>query len=244
MQLFGILNLTPDSFSDGGMFTYEQDAVRHAQNLSEKCFAIDVGAQSTRPNAKIISANEEIQRLGNVIEIISNFTNTSIDTFNFKTQQFAISQGVKFINDVSAFTNPEIFKIAPQDVQFIFMHHLTIPANKKMIMEAQNEVLIKEIKIWAKKKIEEYWAFGISKDRLIFDVGIGFGKGAEQSLYIIENIEEFLSLGVKIMLGHSRKSFMNILKQNATIEEKDEITRQLTKEIARKGIHYARVHKP
>ena len=244
MQLFGILNITPDSFSDGGFFLQEQNAILHAQSLAKKCFAVDVGSQSTKPNAQIISTNEEITRLGNVLKEISQFSKVSIDTFNFETQKFAINQGVSYINDVSAFKNPEIFKIAPQNVSFVFMHHLTIPANKEITMQTQKNDMIKEIKQWAMQKIEEYSVFGIQKNRLIFDVGIGFGKDAGQSLYIIEHIEEFLSLGVQIMLGHSRKSFIDAIKPNASLDEKDEITQQITSQIAQKDIHFARVHKP
>jgi dihydropteroate synthase len=243
MQLFGILNITPDSFSDGGLFVEEQNAIKQAEYLARNCHAIDIGAQSTRYNANVITAIDEQKRLGNIINNISKFATVSVDTFNIETQKLAIDQGAAYINDVCAFPNTEIFKYAPKHIKFIFMHHLVVPPTKVHIMQTQKMDMVNEIKSWALKKIEDYSTFGITKDRLIFDVGIGFGKDAHQSLYIINHIEEFLSLNVQIMLGHSRKSFMEVIKPNANIQEKDIITQEITDEVAKKGIHYARVHK-
>ena len=243
MRLFGILNVTPDSFSDGGQFLDEGKAVLHARELSEKCHAVDIGAQSTKPGAVSVSVEEEAARLGSIISKISEFTKVSIDSFYFETQKIAIDQGASYINDVCAFKTPAIFSYAPSAVKFVFMHHLVVPPVKSIVMQSQKMDMIREIKSWAVQKINEYSTFGIVKNRLIFDVGIGFGKTAEQSLYIIEHAEEFLSLGVEIMFGHSRKSFMEIIKLNATMDERDMITQEITAELARKGIHYARVHK-
>lgn len=243
MQVFGILNVTPDSFSDGGLFIDENKAVLHAKDLSKWSYAIDVGAQSTRPNAKVISVQDEMARLGLVISRISEFAKVSIDSFNFETQKMAIDQGVSYINDVCAFQNTEIFRYAPPNVKFIFMHHIVVPHVQNIVMQNHKMDMINEIKTWATQKISEYSCFGIAKHRLIFDVGIGFAKTAEQSLYIIENAKEFLDLGIEIMFGHSRKSFMEIIKTNSTIEERDIITKKITKELAHQGIHYARVHK-
>ena len=122
------------------------------------------------------------------------------------------------------------------------MHNLGVPPTKNIVMQTQKMEMIEEIKQWARKKIEHLSTFNIANNRMIFDIGIGFGKSAEQSLFLIENAEEFLNLGVEIMVGHSRKSFMELIKQGATIEERDVITKQITKNLTAKGIHYARVH--
>jgi dihydropteroate synthase len=242
MKLFGILNVTPDSFSDGNQFLQEEKAVIHAKELSKNCYTVDIGAQSTRPNAPLISYSEEITRLGLVISEVSKFAKTSIDSFNFETQKFAVEQGVSYINDVCAFQDTRILKFAPEDIKFIFMHHLTVPPTKTVSMKTQKQEMIAEIKQWALKKLDDFSHIGVSKNRFIFDIGIGFGKSAEQSLYLIENAEQFLDLGIEIMVGHSRKSFMELLKQGATMEERDKITQQITTDLTAKGIHYARVH--
>lgn len=244
MKTFGILNITPDSFSDGGKFFEYENAILHAKELAKKCDVIDIGAQSTRPNAPIISYEEEILRLKNIIADVSKIAKVSIDSFNYETQKLAIESGALFVNDVSAFQkNKEIFKYALPETRFVFMHHLTIPSNKTILMPANGLDMINEIKQWAKEKIEEFALHGIEKSRLIFDVGIGFGKSAKQDIFLIENAQEFLSLDIEIMFGHSRKSFMEEIKKNATIEEKDIITQDITKNLAKKGINWVRVHK-
>lgn len=247
MQKFGILNITPDSFSDANRFLNHQNALTQAKLLSHKCDVIDVGAQSTRPSANIISADEELLRLGSVIKEISQFAKVSIDSFNYNTQQTAINQGALFINDVSAFINNHKIlqeEASTQNIRFVFMHHLTIPAEKSTTMQTNGMEMVNEIKRWAFKKIEEFSLYNITKNRLIFDIGIGFGKTAKQDIFLIENAKEFLSLGVEIMVGHSRKSFMNEIKPNATIEERDVITRQITQDLSQNGIHWVRVHAP
>lgn len=242
MKLFGILNVTPDSFSDGNQFMQEEKAVAHAKQLAKNCYAVDIGAQSTRPDAPLIFPQEEISRLGCVIAEVSKFTKTSIDSFNFETQKFAVEQGVSYINDVCAFQDARILKFVPESVKFIFMHHLTVPPTKTVSMKTQKQEMISEIKQWALKKLDDFSHIGVSKNRFIFDIGIGFGKSAEQSLFLIENAEQFLDLGIEIMVGHSRKSFMELLKHGATMEERDTITQQITTQLTIKGIHYARVH--
>ncbi|MFT4967900.1 MAG: dihydropteroate synthase [Candidatus Deianiraeaceae bacterium] len=244
MKIFGILNVTPDSFSDGGEFITQNNAIKHAKELCKKCYALDIGSQSTRPNAPVISYKKEIHRLGNIISEVSKFANTSIDSYHFETQNFALTQGVSFINDVSSFQDTRIFHDYPKKVKFIFMHSLTIPTQKSVVMQSHKMDMVNEIKHWAKQKIAILTSYGAPRESFILDIGIGFGKTAEQSLYLIEHIEEFLDIGIKIMVGHSRKSFMEIIKDNSTTAERDNITREITKELERKGVHYVRVHKP
>lgn len=244
MKIFGILNITPDSFSDGNQFIAEEIALKHAQELAKKCDVIDIGAQSTRPNAEIIMPQQEIMRLENVIGKVSKFAKTSIDSFNFQTQKFALDEGVTYINDVCAFADERILHHAKTSTHFIFMHHLTVPPTRVTVMQTQKEEMIREIKQWAREKIDRLSAFGITKNRMIFDIGIGFGKTAEQSVYLIEHAQEFLDIGVEVMIGHSRKSFMELIKSGATMQERDEITRQITQDLRQKGIQNVRVHAP
>lgn len=243
MKKFGILNITPDSFSDANRFMEFSLAIEQARHLAKTCDVIDIGPQSTRPNSKMVTFEEEISRLGNIVGEVSKFAKTSIDSFYYETQKFAASQGASYINDVSAFVDgSKIMLEVPDDIKFVFMHHVTIPARKDELMKQVKSEMIREIKEWALGKIEGFVNLGVSKQRLVFDVGIGFGKSAEQSIYLIDHAEEFLSLGVDVMFGHSRKSFINLLKPEATIEEKDKITQEISKDLDKKGIQWVRVH--
>lgn len=235
MKKFIILNLTPDSFS-GSLSS--KDILNNTNNY----YCVDIGPQSTRPQAIITSYQEEIERLGNAVQEISQIVKTSIDSFYFETQKFAIQQGVSYINDVTGFADARILQYAPSYVKFIFMHNLGIPPLKEKTMQSNDDVMIDEIKKWGMEKLREFQYLGISKNRFIFDIGIGFGKTAEQSLYLINNIEKFNDFPTPIMVGHSRKSFMNLVNPIATIEEKDEITKKMMIEMSQKGIEYFRVH--
>ncbi len=242
-KLFGILNLTPDSFSDGNLYSTHEKAILHARELSKTVYAIDIGPQSTRPNAEILGYDQEIVRLGNIIQEISHFSNTSIDSFHFETQKFAIQQGVSYINDVTGFRDEKIFQYAPRNIRFIFMHNLGVPPVKTNFLNCDGDEMIREIKAWGLKKLQHFEGLGVKSDRFVFDIGIGFGKTAEQSLYLIENIEKFCDFSTPIMVGHSRKSFMELIKPNASIDERDTITQSLTQSMSQKGIEYFRIHK-
>ena len=242
-KIFGILNITPDSFSDGNLYSIKEKALLYAREFSKTVYAIDIGPQSTRPNAKIINCEQEIMRLRNIMQEISQFAKTSIDSFNFETQKFAIQQGATYINDVMGFRDEKIFEYAPQNIRFIFLHNLGVPPVKTNVLQHDGDEMIREIKNWGKKKLQEFQSFGISSDRFVFDIGIGFGKTAEQSLYLIENIEQFCDFPTPIMVGHSRKSFMELIKPNSSIDERDTITQNLTKSMSQKGIEYFRIHK-
>ena len=242
-KLFGVLNITPDSFSDGKLYFDRKNALLYARELSKSVYAIDIGPQSTRPNAKIINCEQEIMRLGNIIQEISQFAKTSIDSFYFETQKFAIEQGATYINDVTGFCNEKIFQYAPQNIRFIFMHNLGVPPVKTNVLNCNGDEMIREIKNWGKKKLQEFQALGVKSDRFVFDIGIGFGKTAEQSLFLIENIEQFCDFPTPIMVGHSRKSFMELIKPNSSIDERDTITQNLTKSMSQEGIEYFRIHK-
>jgi dihydropteroate synthase len=242
-KLFGVLNITPDSFSDSNLYSTKEKALFHARELSQSVYAIDIGPQSTRPNAKIINYEQEILRLGSIIQEISQFAKTSIDSFHFQTQKFAIEQGITYINDVTGFCDEKIFQYAPQNIRFIFMHNLGVPPVKTNVLKFDGDEMIREIKNWGKKKLQEFQALGVKSDRFVFDIGIGFGKTAEQSLFLIENIEQFCDFPTPIMVGHSRKSFMELIKPNSSIDERDTITQNLTKAMSQKGIEYFRIHK-
>jgi len=244
-KIVGILNITPDSFSDGGSFFNTESAIKKIQSLeNEGAEVIDIGAESTRPYASELSPDEEWNRLSPILEKISHIkikAEISIDTRHPETAERAISAGVHWINDVSGFENPEMINVVKNsNVKIVFMHNLGIPANKqKTIPDKDNPV--KTVCSWAETKIKLFENSGISKERLIFDPGIGFGKNAEQSLQLIKSASDFKKIGTKIMFGHSRKSFIALFSDKQA-SERDIETFAISCHLYQCGIDYLRVH--
>ncbi len=256
-KIVAILNLTPDSFSDGGKFNQPNFALMHLQKiLQEGADVIDVGAESTRPNATAISSEEEWLRLEKILPQIvamvkkfnrdnSKQVEISIDTYHTLTARRACELGVQIINDVSGLIDDEMIAlIAEKKVQTVFMHSLSVPANPEIIINKALNVT-QEILRWAFAKIAQLEKKGIEKSQLIFDPGIGFSKDGEQSLRIIKNIATFKSLGLPIYVGHSKKSFLDELKVDGllnTRESRAEKTLIISKYLAEKGVDFIRVH--
>jgi len=239
----GIINLTPDSFSDGGKLTSKEQVINHCQHLIE-CGAsvLDVGAESTRPGAISITSELEWQRLAEYIHDIAKLCHAhnvilSVDTRHAETAEKAINAGAQWINDVSGASSPVMMKlIADSKVHLVIMHSLTVPANPAITMQCDD--VVKDISQWATKTLTKLSANGITADKIIFDPGVGFGKTAEQSMEIINRISEFKKLGVPILVGHSRKSFLKLMEgDNADIK-----TAILSKHLIKEGVDYIRVH--
>lgn len=244
-KIFGILNITPDSFSDGGKYFNQENAVKYFEKMiAEGADVIDVGAQSTRPNADIIPQKEEWQRLENFFRIISKKkydVEISLDSCNPETVEKALGFNIDYINDVSGFKDDRMKKLAANSgKKIIFMHSLTIPADKKIYI-SENEDVIDILSKWLEKKILELSQSSIKKENMIFDPGIGFGKTARQSLEIIMNIERFKKFGIKILVGHSEKSFLSLFTDKPAGQRGEE-TRRFTKILAEKSVDYIRVH--
>jgi dihydropteroate synthase len=246
-KLVGILNITPDSFSDGGN-TQTVQAIAHTQKLiADGATIIDIGAESTRPGATPLSHEEEWIRLDGILQEVielchANKVFTSLDTRHPESAKKAISLGIDWINDVDGFNNPEMISaVKDSTASIVFMHSLGVPANKNKTLPEDVDP-INYITDWANHKIKNLTENGISIDRLIFDPGIGFGKTTAQSWEILENIEEFKQLGTKILVGHSRKSFLNLLSGGQTVEENDLKTIAVSITLAAKEIDYLRVH--
>ena len=240
MQLIGILNLTPDSFSDGGQNSSPELALAKAQELiSQGAAYIDVGAESTRPGAEPVTAAEEWGRLAPFLNI-ADFIPLSLDTRNYKiaTTAFIYSQ-IKILNDVSGFNDPRMVQLAVKyNADIIAMHSLSVPANKNIVLQAEPVATLKE---WINTKFKALTAAGITQDHIIFDVGLGFGKTAAQSWELVENAAELAhfchKLGTRILYGHSRKSFLK-----AAPGEEDSETAKITARLAAAGVDFARVH--
>ena len=220
--IMGILNVTPDSFSNGGKFFTFNDAVAQGLKLFEDgADILDIGGESTRPFADAVSAEEEIERVVPVIEKLTRHVSIpiSIDTTKADVARQAIKAGASMINDVSSLRlDPAMANVAVEyGVPVVLMHMLETP--KTMQVSPSYDDLIGEIKVFLENAIEYAENNGIPRSKIIIDPGLGFGKTVDHNLLLIKCLHEYLSLGVPVMIGPSRKSFIrNILKDKT---EKD-----------------------
>ena len=212
--VMGIVNVTPDSFSDGGKFFSPEDAISHASKLiSQGADIIDIGGESTRPGAEQVSETEELNRVIPVIEKIRDENPKiliSIDTTKALVAEHAIEVGADIINDVSGFSfdNNMIETVARFNVPVIIMHMKGKPQNMQFNPEYKD--VINEILDFFKKKIKIAIQSGINRRMIILDPGIGFGKTVEHNFELLSRLNEFNVLELPIMIGPSRKSFIGI----------------------------------
>ncbi len=207
-----IINITNDSFSDGGLFVDTKSAVNHACFCIEQgAHILDLGAQSTRPGASEVGPEIEIQRLLPVIKEIKSIypeTLISVDTFNHSVAYESLKSGADLINDVSGGRHdPEIFKVVSDfGCPYVLMHSRGTSINMDKLIDYEN--LIDDVKYELNKQIEKAFISGVKNSQLILDPGIGFAKNTLQNLALIKNIEEFVSLPYPILVGASRKRFI------------------------------------
>ena len=239
-KIVAILNITPDSFSDGGKYFNERNILQRTQELIDEGAAIiDIGAESTRPEATPLNANQEWDRLKDILPKIiklchENKVLTSLDSYHIESVSKAIDLGIDWINDVNGFKDPNMIKaVQNSEVKLVIVHSLSVPVDRNIIIFGDP---ILEVRKWAKDKIENLTQNGINLDRIIFDPGIGFSKNTIQSWQLINNISEFKDLGVPIYVGHSKKSFLGnqVDKVHATLE--------VSKQLITNKIDYIRVH--
>lgn len=246
VKLVGILNITPDSFSDGGKFDALESALNHTKKMiSEGADVIDIGAESTRPNSRVLSSAEEWQRLEKILPaVISEIKKhpgilSSLDSYHFENIQKAHELGIDIINDVSGLIDEKIIDfIAEKNITTILMHNLAIHADPGLIVN-QHLGINKEILRWAAKKISALEKKGVKKSQLIFDPGIGFSKDSQQSIRILKNIDAYRILGLPLYVGHSKKSFLDQLKIPGDRAQK---TLEISKFLAQKNVEFLRVH--
>lgn len=217
--IMGVLNVTPDSFSDGGDFFTVDDAVTQGYRLfKDGADVLDIGGESTRPFSDAVSIEEEIQRVVPVIERLSRRISIpiSIDTTKADVAERAIKAGASMINDISSLRfDPKMADVAVDyGVPVILMHMLGNP--KTMQIEPTYDDLIGQIKAFFEKEIDLAEQKGISKSKIIIDPGIGFGKTFGHNLSLIKNLHEFKTLNVPILIGTSRKAFIRHLLKDET----------------------------
>ena len=211
--IMGILNVTPDSFSDGGKFIYLDKALSQAQYMEKNgADIIDIGGESTRPGAISVSVKEEINRTIPVIEEIRKYSNIaiSIDTYKSEVAEKALLAGADFINDISGLTfDSRMMEIVKKfDVPVVLMHIKGTPRN--MQTNSTYIDVIKDLLEFFSFQINKALDFGIKKVQIIIDPGIGFGKQLNDNFILIQRLKEFSELGFPILIGPSRKSFIGL----------------------------------
>jgi dihydropteroate synthase len=208
--IMGILNVTPDSFSDGGHFFDTDEAIEHGLKMAADGAAIiDIGAESTRPGAESVSTEEQIRRAVPVIEELARIIKVpiSIDTYNYEVAQAALAVGAAMMNDITALSDDRMAKLAAeQQVPVVLMHMQGTPAT--MQIEPKYDDVVGEVLEFLLERAKRAADFGIRKDRIFIDPGIGFGKTLEHNLELLRNIDKLVSSGYRVLVGTSRKSFI------------------------------------
>jgi dihydropteroate synthase len=241
----GILNVTPDSFSDGGTYLRKDAAVERALEMErDGADIIDVGGESTRPGAERLLEKEEIQRVVPVIKEIAKRVRVpvSIDTYKAAVAEAAVSAGASMINDISGLRfDPRMSSVAAsREIPVVIMHIKGTPEN--MQKNPVYKALIPEIMDYLREGIEIAMQAGIPENRIILDPGIGFGKTVEHNLEIIKRLQEFEGLEKPVLLGHSRKSFIGRLYDDLPVTDRLEGTAAAAAIGIFNGANIIRVH--
>jgi len=242
--IFGILNITPDSFSDGGDNLVLSKAIKTAESMSRNgSDFIDIGGESTRPGAEKVKVRDEIIRVLPMIQYLEkNRIKISLDTRNSSTMKLGLLSGVSIINDVSALTNdPDSVGIIKEFNSPIILMHM--PGNpKNMMINTNYKNVVLDIFDYLNERIQFCESRGIKKENIIIDPGIGFGKTLEQNLEVLKNISIFHSLGCPIMLGVSRKRFITNLYKDLAPKERFPGSIATALQSFNQGIQIMRVH--
>ena len=240
MLVMGILNVTPDSFADGGKHNdFESAVARGLQMISEGVDIIDIGGESTRPGADRVSEEEEIARTIPVIkELAKHGVKISIDTMRASTAKAAINAGASIINDVSGgLADTSMFQTAAElKVPYIAMHWRG--QSKDMNSRAVYGDVVNDVISELQERISAALDAGITAEHLIIDPGLGFAKDADHNWAIIDAIDKFVALGYPVLVGASRKRFLG----GDTPDEREQATIDLTKRLAPTGVWAVRVH--
>jgi dihydropteroate synthase len=219
--LMGVLNVTPDSFSDGGQFfdrsskgwpSPDKAIEQGLKMAAEGAAIIDVGPESTRPGSQPVSADEQIRRAIPVIEAIAKKTKTviSIDTTNYEVAKAALDAGATMLNDITALADEQMAKLAAQkQVPVVLMHMQGTP--KTMQIEPKYEDVVAEVLSFLLVRVKRAEGFGIPKERIFIDPGIGFGKTLGHNLKLLAHIDKFVNTGYRVLVGPSRKKFIGTL---------------------------------
>jgi dihydropteroate synthase len=240
MLVMGILNLTPDSFADGGRHnSFDAGVARGLEMIAEGVDIIDIGGESTRPGAERVTAEEEQARVLPVIaELSKHGVKISIDTMRADTAEKAVQAGAAIINDVSGgLSDPAMFATAKKlGVPYILMHWRG--QSKEMNSRAIYKDVVHDVISEINSQIDAALDAGINKSQIIIDPGLGFAKDAEHNWEILRNLKKFTSMGYPVLIGASRKRFLG----GDNPDEREAATIELTKTLVPQGIWGVRVH--
>ena len=240
MLVMGILNVTPDSFADGGKhFTFEHAVSRGLEMIEEGVDIIDIGGESTRPGADRVSEREEQARILPVIAELSNRgVDISVDTMRASTAKLAVAAGASIVNDVSGgAADPEMFStVAALGCKYTLMHWRG--HSKDMNSLAHYDDVMKEVIEEISISLDKALAAGIKRENIVLDPGLGFAKDPEHNWEILNRLDEFIALGYPVLIGHSRKRFIG----GDNPDERDSGTLEISKSLVGKGIWAVRVH--
>ena len=245
-----ILNVTPDSFSDGGRFRAPADLEAHLDAIEPCAGMVDVGAESTRPGARMLSWEEEWARLEPVLARLRARAagrmlapRVSVDTRHAESARRALAAGATIVNDVSGAGEPALLDaVATAGADYVLMHSLTIPADPKRTLARDADVMA-ELLAWFEGKLAALAAAGIPPARTILDPGIGFGKTSVQSEAILRNLDALAAFPCRILVGHSRKSFLRAISP-VPAAERDLESIGVSLRLPGRGADILRVHDP
>lgn len=247
-NIVAVLNVTPDSFSDGTDMSDSSVILARAEQLiRDGADVLDVGAESTRPDATPLTAEQEWERLLPVWESLYTLCQKhevalSVDSYHPETVRRALAIGCDWVNDVHGFSDdPMIEAVRDSKCNLVAMHSLSIPADKTVHLPEDCDV-IEEIQGWIDGRVHALFKQQIQTKRLILDPGIGFGKTAVQSLDLLMRVDELELHGAQLYIGHSRKSFMRLFDDSLKANARDGLTRAFSSQLAYKNVDYIRVH--
>jgi dihydropteroate synthase len=242
--LMGIVNVTPDSFSDGGDHFDSDAAVQHAMQLADEgADILDIGGESTRPGADLVPLHEELRRVIPVVKRVASETEVpvSIDTTKAEVARRAIDAGAIIVNDISGLTFDDDMPTVCREtgVGVICMHIRGTPQTMQNDLQYGN--VVEEIREFFERRLDVLEEAGVPRERVVLDPGIGFGKTAEQNIEILSNIQRFRSLNRPVLIGHSRKRFLTKVLGRA-VDERTQGTLGITVALAAQCTDIIRVH--
>jgi len=242
--VMGILNVTADSFSDGGKFLAADKAIQHGLEMAHQGAAIiDVGAESTRPGSVPVSGRQQIERVVPIIEALSKKLTVpiSIDTYNYEVARAALEAGASIINDITALCDERMAQSAAEyKVPVVLMHMQGKPAT--MQNKPHYNDVVAEVLEFLLERAERAQESGVSKESIFIDPGIGFGKTDEHNLSLLKNIDRFVATNYRVLVGASRKSFIGRITGKETPSERVFGTAATVALCVSAGVSIVRVH--
>jgi dihydropteroate synthase len=242
--IMGVLNVTPDSFSDGGIYVEPAKAVEHGVKMAQQGAAIiDVGAESTRPGSEPVSAAEQIDRAIPVIETLTRQIEVpvSIDTYDVEVARAALVAGASIINDITALADNDMSHlVSEKGVPVVLMHMLGTPAT--MQKQPRYDDVVSEVLQFLLERVRKAEEFAIARDKIFIDPGIGFGKTVEHNLQLLRNVDKFVNSGYRVLVGVSRKSFLGVITGKDIHAERIYGTAAAVAHCVAAGVSIVRVH--